>query len=64
MLFKHFLSKLNVSCLPDGICPHQVRFDRALALLSARECKRSGKAHLMRTGPVRKTTQPKLDYAS
>ena len=27
---------LNVSCLPDGICPHQVRFARVLALLDLR----------------------------
>ena len=52
---------LNVSCLPDGIRPHQVRFARVHALPSTQKGQYSGKAHLMRTDPVRKTTQPKID---
>jgi len=49
---------LNVSCHSDGNRPHQVRFGRVLALLSAREDKHSAKAHLMWTVSVRMTTQP------
>jgi len=46
---------LNVSCLPDGTRPHQVRFVRVLVLSGTQKGKYSGYAHLMRTGLVKMT---------
>ncbi|MFN0213528.1 MAG: hypothetical protein ACKVT2_04675, partial [Saprospiraceae bacterium] len=51
-------SQPNEGCLPDKTRPHQVRVTRAFALQSARTGEHLAQAHLMRTGLVKKTTQP------